>query len=396
MKYYTLLGLSPTATADQIKTAYRALAKKHHPDLHRTAPPKTRRAAEEQFKKIAEAYAILSDPARRAQYDASLAPQRAPVSAYATDPYERQWSNAEVDEWVREAMEREAEAYARAEARRAERQRREAAEQTSGAPAHAKYPHVRAQGDQLILTFAQGVWTKLLRVPAGEFQMGSDLAHDPLTGKHEGPPHRVVVSEFYMSQFPITNAQYQFFIDHLQRKRATDSHWKLPVGRETHPAVNVTWDAATEFCRWLRDATGRPFRLPTEAEWEKAARGPDGRLYPWGNAWNAACLNSENTQGGPSAVGQYSPTGDSPYGLADLSGNVWEWCADWFSPRAYAQHARVAKDPYWAEQAEGCVARGGAFDSSLKQTRCAYRNWFYPYQAKPNVGFRVVVAPLRT
>jgi formylglycine-generating enzyme required for sulfatase activity len=159
--------------------------------------------------------------------------------------------------------------------------------------------------------------------------------------------------------------------------------------------VNVSWDDAVAFCKWLSQATGRTFRLPTEAEWEKAARGDDGRIYPWGNEWEVTRLNGESMHGGTTPVGQFSPAGDSPFGLADASGNVWEWCADWYADKTYERRARaMARDPKGPADGEGCVVRGGAFDSSPRHLRCAHRNWYYPFNARKNVGFRVVAALL--
>lgn len=127
---------------------------------------------------------------------------------------------------------------------------------------------------------------------------------------------------------PVTNAQYAAFVEATKRK--VPKHWKrllrqdrIPSGKENHPVVNVSWYDAVAFCRWLSQETGQPFRLPTEAEWEKAARGADGRIYPWGDEQltNELCYLGSGT----TPVGRYSPQGDSPYGCADMAGNVWEW-----------------------------------------------------------------------
>jgi formylglycine-generating enzyme required for sulfatase activity len=156
------------------------------------------------------------------------------------------------------------------------------------------------------------------------------------------------------------------------------------------PVVNVTWDDASAFCRWLSAATSRPFRLPTEAEWEKAARGPKGLRYPWGDAWEPAALNSDNTLGALTPVDRYSPDSDSPYGAADLLGNVWEWCSDWFDPQIYGRRAtRGSSDPIGPPTGQGYVVRGGAFDSPPRHTRSAHRNWYYPDTARATLGFRL-------
>ncbi|MCQ3980108.1 MAG: hypothetical protein DPW09_42365 [Anaerolineae bacterium] len=124
---------------------------------------------------------------------------------------------------------------------------------------------------------------ELVRVPAGEFLMGSDPAKDKNVQQDEQPQHRVYVSEFFIGKYPITNEQYAVFVK--ATKHRTPNHWdkgKIPAGQENHPVVYISWGDAAAFCQWLSRASGQSFRLPTEAEWEKAARGTDGRIYPWG------------------------------------------------------------------------------------------------------------------
>jgi iron(II)-dependent oxidoreductase len=124
----------------------------------------------------------------------------------------------------------------------------------------------------------------------------------------------------------------------------------------------------------------------------------DGRLYPWGNAWDPARLNCQPAPaaatGSATPVGRFSPAGDSPYGAADMAGNVWEWCSDWFDAQTYARRAaRPVRDPQGPATGPGYVARGGAFNTSAKQVRCAHRNWYYPDDRRPDLGFRFVVVP---
>lgn len=158
----------------------------------------------------------------------------------------------------------------------------------------------------------------------------------------------------------------------------------------------VSRDDAVAFCQWLSRETGRPFRLPTEAEWEKAARGTEGRIYPWGNEWDATKLNSGETgPGDTTPVGQYSPRGDSPYDCADMAGNVWEWCADGYDAQEYQRRAKsTVKDPQGPEEGEFRVLRGGAFLSDRGFVRCAFRNWNFPNLRLWGGGFRVVVSPV--
>jgi formylglycine-generating enzyme required for sulfatase activity len=155
--------------------------------------------------------------------------------------------------------------------------------------------------------------------------------------------------------------------------------------------VNVTWFDAVAFCEWLSQETGQPFRLPTEAEWEKAARGTDGRIYPWGDdPPDEDRCNFGGNVGATTTIGRYSPQGDSPYGCADMAGNVWEWCQSLDKPYPYA--AEDGRED--VEKANvSRVARGGAFLGLLRYVRCAARGRFNPDLWCHVWGFRVVVAP---
>lgn len=238
---------------------------------------------------------------------------------------------------------------------------------------------------------------ELVRVPAGEFLMGSDPAKDKNARKDEQPQHRVYVSEFYIGRYPVTNEQYAVFVK--AAKHPMPYHWKearIPSGKENHPVVYVSWDDATAFCQWLNQTDGRSFRLPTEAEWEKAVRGVDERIYPWGNEWDKSKLNSkEGGLGDTTPVSSYSPGGDSPYGVADMAGNVWEWCADGYNTEEYQRCIQtVIKDPQGSKRGSSRVLRGGAFASVALWVRCAARvrsNWGYRIR---NFGLRVVLGGL--
>jgi formylglycine-generating enzyme required for sulfatase activity len=235
--------------------------------------------------------------------------------------------------------------------------------------------------DRLAIT--SPIHLELVCVPAGEFLMGSHPARDEHALDNEQPQHRVAVAEFSIGKYPVTNAQYAAFA------RAVGQEAPDQRGKEDHPVVNVSWRRAVAFCEWLSRETGRPFRLPTEAEWEKAARGVDGRIYPWGDEWDPhKCNSPESGIGGTSPVGRFSPAGDSPCGAADMAGNVWEWCGSVYRPYPYrAEDGR--EDP----DAKGYrVLRGGSFDLGRYCTRCACR-----YDLRPvffdTYGFRVVVSP---
>ena len=155
---------------------------------------------------------------------------------------------------------------------------------------------------------------EMVNIPAGDFQFGTDNEN-------------VWLDEYAIGKYPITNQEYKAFTDATGYQ--TPVHWvdgKIPEGKENHPVVNVNYYDAQAYCKWLSKITGETYRLPTEEEWEKAARGADGRRYPWGNEWNSNLANTvESGIGDTTPVGKYSPNGDSPYGVADMVGNVWEW-----------------------------------------------------------------------
>ena len=152
---------------------------------------------------------------------------------------------------------------------------------------------------------------EMILIPAGEFLMGREKK-------------TVFVPAFYIDRTPVTNAEYKAFVDATNYN--FPPHWRRgqpPPGKENHPVVQVTWFDAVAYAEWA----GK--RLPTGPEWEKAARGTDGRIYPWGDTFDPTRLNCG--EGGPldtTPVGQYSPAGDSPYGVVDMAGNVYEWTND--------------------------------------------------------------------
>jgi formylglycine-generating enzyme required for sulfatase activity len=252
------------------------------------------------------------------------------------------------------------------------------------------------------------------RIPAGEFVMGtSDEDIERLVKtttwarewkqkgwfKAEQPQHRVTLSEYRIGKYPVTNAEYAAYVKAAQRP--PPSHWsggELPEALAAHPVVNVSWDDAGKYCDWLtqrlREAgqlkADEAIRLPTEAQWEKAARGgADTRCYPWGNEWDAArCNSGESGVGSTTPVGKYSPAGDSPYGLADMAGNVWEWCADWFAGDFY--QASPIEDPTGPGDGSARVLRGGSFFNEPDDLRCSYRYDGDPDGRNVLVGFRVV------
>ena len=249
-----------------------------------------------------------------------------------------------------------------------------------------------------ILTLTFPITLDLVRIPAGEFPMGSVATRDRHAQDDEFPQHRVYLPEFHIARYPVTNIQYAAFVE-ATGSSAPES-WdgsRAPVGKEDHPVVTVLWKEARAFCAWLGDATGLAIRLPTEAEWEKAARSVDGRIHPWGDAPpDEALCNYDNQVGDTTLAGRYSPQGDSPYGCADMAGNVWEWCSTKYRPYPYrADDGR--EDPQPDGGLEGLraydrrVVRGGSFIYDRRDVRCAARFRSNPNHRDRHVGFRVVM-----
>ena len=220
---------------------------------------------------------------------------------------------------------------------------------------------------------------EMVFVPAGAFLMGCDSG-----SPNESPQHGVYVYTFWIDRYEVTNQQYNTCVEdgYCAPSRCPDDD---RVNEPSQPVVCVTWRDAVQYARW---AGGR---LPTEAEWEKAARGADGREYPWGDRFDAARCN--HGLGGfnvsvPPA--QYSPQGDSPYGVANMAGNVSEWTSSLYSEYPYDPDDGRED----SESEEARVVRGGSSYSDLEWFfRCAYRNWAVPDGWLFCYGFRVAVSP---
>lgn len=248
----------------------------------------------------------------------------------------------------------------------------------------------------------------MVYVPGGVFNMGSsqDTGH-----ADEGPIHKVCLNGYYIDKYEVTNAQFKEFVDatgyvtDAEKSAASEDvrTWRNPHGAESkaesvpdHPVVCVSWNDANAYAEWA----GK--RLPTEAEWEKASRGTDGRIYPWGNqnltgtsaniADRSAALrwsdNSvEDNQKRTAPVGSF-PDGNSPYGVEDMAGNVWEWCYDWWSKDFYS--ISPSQNPIGPEAGEFRVIRGGSWFYSSDGTRTTQRMHFRPAGISEAVGFRCV------
>ena len=241
-----------------------------------------------------------------------------------------------------------------------------------------------------LLRVLQPFKPEMVLVPAGEFLMGSDPGVDKDAVPDEQPQHTLYLPEYYLGKTPVTNAQY------LKFAQATDhhhpEHWKggkPPRGKEHHPVVHVSWHDATAYCKWLAETTRKPFRLPNEAEWEKGARGTDGRIYPWGNRWDAERCNAVSGLPGETTPVEAYPEGASPYGLLDMVGNVWEWCSTQYRDYPY-QPDDGREDP---EGSGRCVLRGGAWLDFQSSGRCAFRSMEFPGHSGFDTGFRVAASP---
>ncbi|WKZ44022.1 MAG: SUMF1/EgtB/PvdO family nonheme iron enzyme [Anaerolineales bacterium] len=254
---------------------------------------------------------------------------------------------------------------------------------------------------------------QMIRIPAGKFLMGSTKEQaaqaikdgaDKDWVQNEQPQHTVELSEYSIGKYPITNREYQAFL--REAKYSPPRGWdgdQFPADKGSHPVVNVSWNDASAYCKWLSEKTKKNYRLPTEAEWEKAARGEDGRIYPWGNNFDPKKANTaESKVGDTTDVGKFSSndpaqSGDSPYGCADMAGNVWEWCNDWFDQKEYKNRAdKITKDPQSPQKGDVRVLRGGSFYGHRWSARCADRNGYDPDSSYLNRGFRVASSPINT
>jgi formylglycine-generating enzyme required for sulfatase activity len=360
--YYAILEIAYTATPEEIKAQFRLLMQAWHPD--KFGSPQQKAKAEAKAIEINEAYAILSNPAKRAEYD-SLFP--------AADS--GQTANAE-----------------------AAPNQPPSPQQSAKRPPQHPQPKGPSQSwvsvDRLVLP--DGEVMEFVRVPAGEFLMGS-ADSDHYAWSNCKPQHKVNLDEYLIGRYPVTNAQY------FSYAVANRLRWSIPFGKANHPVVNVNWGDAMAFCQWASHVTGRQVRLPTEAQWEKAARGTDGRIYPWGDEppdasrmnydsrsrFEGSAMSGHHT----TPVGQFSPYGDSIYGAADMLGNVDEWTVSPFRPYRHGSTDTFADSS--AEVSKIRIVRGGNFISRIGFIGCARRGsqaidckWDY-------LGFRVMAFPAR-
>jgi formylglycine-generating enzyme required for sulfatase activity len=220
----------------------------------------------------------------------------------------------------------------------------------------------------------------LVTIPPGWFLMGSQSGQD-----NERPVHRVWVDGFQLAARQVTNAEYARFVHTtgtLPPPFWHDPHFRQPQ----QPVVGISWFDAAQYCAWLTATSGEPYRLPTEAEWERAARGGvEGALFPWGDAPPQSLPNYARLwRNGPEPVGASAA---SAFGLFDMCANVHEWCNDWYDAAYYA--VSPARNPRGPETGQRRASRGGSWRHHIKISRCAARSSIPPEFHYADYGFRV-------
>jgi formylglycine-generating enzyme len=251
---------------------------------------------------------------------------------------------------------------------------------------------------------------RVARIPAGEFLMGAGDGEPD-----EQPLHRTYIDDFAIGVCPVTNAEYAEFVRDTGhpspairtlplmvsgalesdfRSMAAGYFWNNgtpPEGREHHPVTLVGFDDAVAYCAWLAARVSKPVRLPTEAEWERAARGGlESRRFPWGDAFDARSAHflpdaTVKTDRGTAPVGSYPANG---FELHDMAGNVWEWVSDWYAPDYYARAQYI--NPLGPDTGVMRIVRGGAWvNADARYLRCAYRHKVPPDSYAYSIGFRI-------
>lgn len=273
---------------------------------------------------------------------------------------------------------------------------------------------------------------EMIYIPEGSFFMGSTqeevdklIKQYPETDKRlferELPQHMVHLPSYLIGKKPVTNREFSVFIKKTGYKTTAEIegwgfHWQqnriLKIdgiswfhpesvernlnNREDHPVVLVSWFDALAYCQWLAETTKKPYRLLSEAEWEKAARGNNSRKWPWGNQWNCNLCNCNNRVGTTTVVGAYSPKGDSPYGCQDMIGNVWEWTNTTIGtgepwPAKYTYPYIFDDGRESADLQTRRVGRGGSWTNDQRNARSAFRFADPPSERYTNEGFRIAM-----
>jgi toxoflavin biosynthesis protein ToxD len=249
---------------------------------------------------------------------------------------------------------------------------------------------------------------EMITIPAGTVLMGTSdeqLQHMLLREEWaqewyetdlfqvEQPMHEVTLPAFEIGRFPITNYDYQLFIwDTGIRLPRGWNGFTFNVEVSDHPVVGISKADAEAYCTWLSEKLQQEIRLPNEAEWEKASRGNDVRIYPWGNEFDPwRCNTQESGKRSTTPIGSYSPIGDSPWGVTDMVGNVFEWTSSIFTPYPYSNITASAagRDGKGSDKS---IVRGGAWYYSHKLARCAARELVMPTYVSPALGFRLAAS----
>ena len=227
---------------------------------------------------------------------------------------------------------------------------------------------------------AAAIEPAMVSIPEGWFEMGSEVGQD-----NERPVHRVWVDAFELAARQVTRAEFAGYLEATGAKAPPG--WDDPnFSNPEQPVVAVSWFEAAAYCEWLSSMTGRAYRLPTEAEWEKAARGGlEGKLFPWGNEPPQSLPDyARRWLKGPEPVARYAPNG---FGLYDIGDNVHEWCSDWYQADYYAQSPE--RNPQGPDAGARKASRGGSWRHHIKVARCAARSSIPPEFQYADYGFRV-------
>ena len=242
---------------------------------------------------------------------------------------------------------------------------------------------------------------EMLLISAGPFLMGSQPG--PGMELSETPQHEVTLPAYYIGKYPITNREYAEFVSREKGRDAPKIGWsgRRPLAdRLDYPVASVSWHDALAYCQWLSQQTGRTYRLPTEAEWEKAARGTDGRAYPWGDAWADQLCNAGGGESGHLMPVTAHPDGASPYGCQDMLGNAQEWTSTLWG----TGDTEVYVYPYQADDGRedmdnehlprpSRVHRGGSYRDNSGNLHCSARSKSSPISTAKWRGFRVALIP---
>ena len=230
---------------------------------------------------------------------------------------------------------------------------------------------------------SKNVEMEFVYIPPGKFLMGAGK-DDNEAKEDEKPQHQVFLNGFWMGKYPVTYMQYSVYSKET-KKPLTD--FEKIANQESCPIANINWFEAVEFCNWLSQISNEKIHLPSEAQWEKAARGTDGRKYPWGDtkSINQILLNNKFYY----SVGKYDEN-QSPYGCFDMVGNVWEWVNDWYDEKYYFLK-NDTNNPFGPNNGISKVLKGGSWDYLGKNTRCSYRGKNYPSVNYHLNGFRCMM-----